>query len=340
MIKDSARRQVIIWLSTGCVLIFLMVVIGGITRLTGSGLSMTDWQLISGSVPPTTEEAWQASFEAYKQFPQFEIQPYNFSLRDYQRIFWWEYIHRTLGRVIGLVFVIPFIFFLLKRIIGGTFVWKLLFLLVLGAFQGFLGWYMVKSGLAEDPHVSHYRLAIHLMAAFITFSYTFWLILEIVFPYKQKEGSQKIKNLTVVFLTLLFIQITYGAFTAGLKAGFFYTTFPKMGDQWIAEGMMAITPFYKNFTEGIAGVQFIHRYLGIILLIYSIYFYLQGRKTENFLIRNASQNVIIVVFVQVLLGIFTLIFAIPLSLALTHQIGAFFLLMTLVYSLRVSKYQI
>lgn len=340
MIESSSRRQILIWLSTGCFLIFLMVVIGGITRLTDSGLSITDWKLISGTLPPMSDAQWQESFEAYKQFPEYEIQPHGFSLEDYKSIFWWEYIHRFLGRLIGIVFIIPFLFFLIKKKIQGKFIVKLLILFALGGLQGFLGWYMVKSGLLESPHVSHYRLAIHLVTAFVSFSYTFWLILEILFPAKVLSGS-KLRNLTLIFLSLLFIQIIYGAFTAGLKAGLFYNTFPKMGELWIAEGVTAMTPFYLNFLEGIAGVQFIHRYLGIALFLYSLYyFYYAKRNLKDSLQKNAVYNVFVIVSLQVVLGILALIYSIPLSLALIHQIGAFFLLMSLVYALRVSSYTI
>lgn len=341
MIEASARRQIIIWLSTGCLLIFLMVLIGGITRLTGSGLSMTDWKLIAGSVPPSTEVEWQASFEAYQQFPEFQVQPPGFDLNDYKSIFWWEYIHRVLGRLIGIVFLLPFLYFLFTKKIRGSFVWKLVGLFALGGLQGFFGWFMVKSGLVDNPHVSHYRLAIHLVTAFLTFAYTFWLILSILFPQRKLSGHERMYKLTGIFIVLAFVQIIWGAFTAGLKAGLFYNSFPKMGDQWIADGVTAMTPFYLNFIEGIAGVQFVHRYLGIALLVYGIWYFWKSRKLQTGgLMKEAVNYVMILIFLQVLLGIFALIFGIPLSLALIHQIGAFFLLMTLIFALRLSRYDL
>ncbi len=340
MIREDSRSQVILWLTSGCILIFLMVLIGGITRLTGSGLSMTDWKLISGSVPPMNEAEWTESFEAYKQFPEYEIQPRGFSLSDYKRIFWWEYIHRALGRFIGIVFIVPFLYFLIKKKISGPLIWKLLILLCLGGLQGFFGWYMVKSGLDKDPHVSHYRLAIHLVTALVTFAYTFWLILSVYFPNKLKQYSRKIHRASVFITMILFAQIIYGAFTAGLKAGLFYNTFPKMGRLWFPEEILYMEPTYLNFIEGIAGVQFVHRYLGIALFVLGVVYWIMTARSKSVFIRNSGQYVMTVVFIQVVLGIFALVYQIPLFLALIHQIGAFFLLTTLVYSLRVSKYSI
>ena len=341
MIQDSARRQVIYWLASGCFLIFLMVLIGGITRLTGSGLSMVNWSLIMGSVPPTNQTAWLEVFESYKQFPEFQTRPPDFDLSDFKQIFYWEYIHRMLGRLIGLVFIVPFIYFLLKKKISGTFVWKLLILFALGALQGFFGWYMVKSGLVNDPHVSHFRLALHLVTALVTFTYTWWLILECIYTVRVEEPFRKERKITAVLLVLIFIQIIYGAFVAGLKSGLFYNTFPKMGEQWIAEGVFALTPMYLNFIEGVAGVQFVHRYLGIFITLYAMYMFYQSKKNRlSDLMNQAVIYIFSVVIIQVILGIFTLVFGVPLILAVLHQVGAFMLLMVLVYTIRVSKYTV
>ena len=339
MIENSARRFVIYWLATGCFLIFSMVVVGGITRLTGSGLSMVEWKLIMGSIPPMNDAEWQETFEAYKQFPEFEIQPPDFSLSDFKAIFFWEYLHRLIGRLIGIVFVVPFLYLLLKKKISGPLVWKLMVLFGLGALQGFFGWYMVKSGLINMPHVSHFRLAVHLITAFVTFAFTWWLILGIVFPDKRVDASKKVGLHAAILLGLTFLQIVYGAFVAGLKAGFFYNTYPKMGDQWIAEGVFAMQPLYMNFLEGIAGVQFIHRYLAIVLVLYTFYLLFRYmRSVDNPLLANALIYICIVGLTQVMLGIFTLIFGVPTALAVLHQVGAFMMLMVLVYTLRVSSF--
>jgi cytochrome c oxidase assembly protein subunit 15 len=339
MISENARRQVIIWLALGCFLIFSMVIIGGITRLTGSGLSIVDWKLISGTVPPMNEVEWEKSFEAYKQFPQYEVQPEDFILSDFKQIYWWEYIHRLLGRLIGLVFILPFLYFIFTKKIKGSFIWKGGVLLFLGGLQGFIGWYMVKSGLVNNPHVSHYRLALHLTMAFLTFAYTFWLMLEILFPNKLAVFNQKAHRQTVVLLVLVAVQIVYGAFVAGLKAGLFYNTFPKMGDEWIAAGVTALSPFYLNLFESIAGVQFIHRYLGIAILVFALYYLSKWwRSKENRLFSEATKYIGIIILVQVSLGIMTLIYGVPIILAVMHQIVAFFLVMNLIYALRISSH--
>ncbi|MEQ9063962.1 MAG: COX15/CtaA family protein [Vicingaceae bacterium] len=339
MIETNARRFVLYWLGSGCFLIFIMVLVGGITRLTGSGLSMVDWKLIMGTIPPLNESEWLTAFEAYKQFPEYDVKHAGFDLSDFKLIFFWEYLHRMIGRLIGLVFIIPFIILLIRKKIRGVFIWKLLLLFSLGGLQGFFGWYMVKSGLAEIPHVSHFRLALHLITAFVTFALTWWLILSILFPERVEGTGDNVGLHATVLIVLTFIQIIYGAFVAGLKAGLFYNTYPKMGDKWIAEGVYAMEPFYRNFIEGVAGVQFVHRYIAIFLLLYIFYMLFRYmRKAINLYLGNALIYLAVVGLTQVLLGIFTLIYGVPLALAVLHQIGAFLMLMVLIYLLRVSRY--
>lgn len=339
MSLNNANRQVVIWLATGCFLIFVMVIIGGVTRLTGSGLSMVDWSYLIGSLPPMTEEAWQQSFDSYKEFPEYEIQPHGFNVEDYKRIFWWEYIHRMLGRAIGIVFIVPFFYFLYTRKIKGNLLNKVLILFALGALQGFVGWFMVKSGLVNVPHVSHYRLALHLVMAFLTFAWALWIILEIIYPHRRKKTHTVIRGFCITMLIVLFIQIVYGAFVAGLKAGLFYNTFPKMGDRWIAEGVFAMDPLYRNFLEGIAGVQFVHRYVAILILVVEILFFVFAmRKNLDGELKSALKLGMIMVLLQEALGIFTLIFAVPISLGLLHQVGAFMLLGVMIYILRLSRH--
>jgi cytochrome c oxidase assembly protein subunit 15 len=294
-----------------------------------------------GSVPPTNQAEWLDVFESYKQYPEFQTRPIGFDLTDFKQIFYWEYLHRMIGRLIGLVFIIPFIYFLVKKKISGVFVWKLTILFALGAFQGFVGWFMVKSGLVNDPHVSHFRLALHLFTALLTFTYTWWLILECIYTDRNEHSFRKEQRLTAILLVLIFIQIIYGAFVAGLKSGLFYNTFPKMGEQWIADGVFALEPIYLNFLEGIAGVQFVHRYLGIFIVIYALYMFYQSKKNKlSDLLNQAVIYLLVVVLVQVILGIFTLILGVPLILAVLHQVGAFMMLMVLVYTIRVSKYSV
>jgi cytochrome c oxidase assembly protein subunit 15 len=205
---------------------------------------------------------------------------------------------------------------------------KLLIIFAMGAFQGFLGWYMVKSGLVDKPYVSHYRLAIHLVAAFTTFAYTFWVALTEIYKNKSSITLQPVlKKLSIVFLVILGIQIVYGAFVAGLKAGYVYTTWPKMGDQWVADGVTAMQPFYLNFLEGLAGVQFLHRYLAYVLVILVAIIWYRSRQLNLEKAQQRGVNLLVaMVVVQVLLGIFTLIWAVPISLGVIHQAGAFVLL--------------
>ena len=328
----KAHRPIVIWLFTGCLLIFIMVAIGGLTRLTHSGLSMVEWNLY-GSTPPSGDDAWLELFNKYKQYPEYQQVNFNFSLDEFKSIFYWEYGHRMFGRLIGLVFIIPFFWFLIRKNISKALLPKLLLLLAMGGFQGLLGWYMVKSGLVKNPDVSHYRLAMHLVTAFLTFAYTFWLALGIIYPEKLKS-DRKIRNLLLVLLPLVVIQIVWGAYVAGLNAGMIYNTWPKMGNSWIAESVMAMSPWWKNLVEGLAGVQFVHRYLayGVVALI--LFGFFRGRKIELEKSQRKALNVLVLmVALQFILGVFTLLFAVPMLLGLFHQLGAFLLLGACVFAL-------
>ena len=203
MKKDN--KKVIYWLLTGCVLIFIMVVVGGITRLTHSGLSISSYKLISGTIPPIGETQWQEAFELYKQYPEYQKINDHFSLQDFKDIYFWEWLHRVIGRFIGLVFFLPFVYFIITKQLSKSTFKKATLLLILGGFQGFLGWYMVKSGLVDKPDVSHYRLAAHLTTAFITFAYTFWVALDLWFP-ERRNSSKKLRNFIRVALVILSIS--------------------------------------------------------------------------------------------------------------------------------------
>jgi len=305
-----------------------MVIIGGITRLTQSGLSIVEWNVVTGTLPPLNERQWMEEFQKYQQTPEYQKLNYHFNLSDFKSIYWWEYIHRLLGRLIGLVFIIPFIYFWRKGRLTGKLVPRLILIFALGAFQGFLGWYMVKSGLVDRPYVSHYRLAIHLIAAFATFGFTFWVALDEIYGYqKEKTAYRPIQVAAIVFLVVLIVQIVYGAFVAGLKAGYAYNTWPKMGDLWIAEGVTAMKPLYVNFLEGIAGVQFAHRYFAYVLALLAV---LIGVFSANPRLsrrqKNGARWLVAATGVQATLGVLTLIYAVPLTLGVVHQAGAFLLL--------------
>ena len=314
-----------------------MVVIGGITRLTHSGLSMVEWNMLLGSLPPVTDADWQTPFEKYKQSPEFKELNYDFTLEDFKSIYWWEYTHRMLGRFIGVVFILPFFWFLIKKKIDTALLKKLVVILFLGGFQGVLGWYMVKSGLDKNPYVSHYRLAAHLISAFTVFGVVFWVALDLIFPFEKKsEQNTSLKKWSNALLIIVIVQIIYGAFVAGLKAGYYYPTFPKMGNEWIAEGVTALKPLWKNFVEGIPGVQFVHRYIAYIVVILVTVIWFKTKKSQLFSIQPMADLLLAVVCFQFLLGIFTLLYSVPVFLGILHQTGAFFLFAsTLLYIHRI-----
>jgi len=331
--RENSHKSVIIWLLTGCSLIFLMVLVGGITRLTNSGLSMVDWKLIMGAIPPIGEAEWIETFNKYKQFPEYQKINFQFTLEEFKSIFFWEYLHRIMGRLIGIIFLIPFIYFLVKKKITGKLINQCLIILGMGALQGFFGWWMVKSGLVKDPDVSHYRLAVHLITAFLTFAYTLWVALSLIYPEKSDNSSKKVRLIANMLLILTIIQIVYGAFVAGLDAGKIMNTYPKMGDSWIHESVTAITPIWKNFIEGLGGVQFIHRVLAHFVVAMVIYLYLLASKLELRIVQlKGLKMLLFIVFVQFLLGVFTLLYGVPIWLGVAHQIGAFLLLGAVVFS--------
>lgn len=336
--ENQQNKSVIIWLLTGCLLIFLMVVIGGITRLTHSGLSMVDWNPIMGFIPPLNEADWNVAFEKYKLYPEYQLVNSHFTLEEFKSIFFWEYLHRVIGRVIGLVFIIPFIYFSIRKRLSKKVIFQSLILLAMGGLQGFIGWWMVKSGLVKDPDVSHYRLATHLITAFLTFAYTFWVALGLIYEDKKTLDFKTLRVILYFIFGVTVMQIIYGAFVAGLNAGFVMNTFPKMGDQWINDSVTALTPFWKNFVEGIGGVQFVHRYLAYVVVSLILYFAIACRKYELTIRQKiATKTMLYAVGVQFLLGIFTLLYAVPVWLGVMHQVGAFLLLASVVYALHAFK---
>lgn len=336
--SNNPNKPLIRWLLIGCFLIFLMVVIGGITRLTESGLSMVDWNLFMGSIPPLNEQEWLETFNQYKEYPEYQKVNFYFTLEEFKSIFFWEYLHRLIGRIIGLVFIIPFIYFLIKKKLNKKLVKECVFILLMGAFQGFLGWWMVKSGLVDNPDVSHYRLAIHLITAFLTFAYTFWVALKLMYPEKNNVQAPLMRKGIIFLLLITIIQIVYGAFVAGLNAGFVINTWPKMGDVWIAESVTALEPLILNFIDGIGGVQFIHRYLAyIVVLVVFVLLFISNKYNLSLRQKNSLKAILLVVSIQFVLGVFTLLYAVPITLGVLHQVGAFLLLGTIVYSLSTFK---
>ncbi|MBU2951613.1 COX15/CtaA family protein [Tamlana agarivorans] len=332
MKKDN--KNVIYWLLTGCFLIFIMVVIGGITRLTDSGLSISNYRLITGTIPPIGDQEWQEAFDLYKQHPEFNAYNNHFDIEDFKSIYFWEWLHRVIGRSIGLVFIIPFIYFLIRKQLSISTIKKCIVLLGLGAFQGFLGWYMVKSGLVDMPDVSHYRLAAHLVTAFLTFAATLWVALDLKYP-NIKPANKPMRSLIIWGYIILIIQIIYGAFIAGLKAGLLHNHWPLMNDgKFIHFTVYVLEPFYKNLIENPSGIQFVHRILAYIVVVFIFMIWKKSKKYSLTPLQEQGVNaLVLLVFLQFTLGVLTLIYQVPLWLGVAHQVGAFFLLTSMTFTL-------
>lgn len=317
------------WLHLGILLVLGMVVIGGITRLTHSGLSMVHWSF-TGSLPPTTDAAWQVEFERYQDSPQFKEAHSHFTLADFHSIYWWEYIHRMFGRMIGVIFIVPFAFFLWKRWIPKDMLKHFFIILGLGAFQAFLGWFMVKSGLVDVPRVSQYRLAAHLATAFIACSYIFWVALRYRNYEQEVREVSSARTLVGWIGAAVFIQIIWGAFVAGLRAGWIHNTWPLMDDVWVAPAVTAMEPFISNFFEGRSGVQFIHRTWGMIVLILAVVLWKQSRRWSEDQ-RIGASLLSVAIGIQFLLGVATLLLEVPMFMGVMHQVFALVVLLSVVY---------
>ncbi len=340
----SLKSGLILWLFAGCFLIFGMVVVGGITRLTGSGLSITEWKVVTGAIPPLNEKEWNEAFDKYKQIPQYQVVNLHFTLRDFKYIFFWEYIHRLFGRLIGVVFLGGFIYFLKKKAISKELMPKLLLMFVLGGIQGFLGWYMVSSGLSENIRVSHLRLAIHLTFAFITFGYIFYIALTQLYPEKiNKDAAVKSFNKQgSILLFMIIVQIIYGAFVAGTKAGWTYNTWPKMGDEWIASSIPYawVEDGISSLWNNLATVQFIHRMLAYVVAGFITYVFVKARKSAhlNPAQKKATSILFALVLFQIILGIGTLVMNVPIWMGVMHQATAFFLFAASIYFIQRLKF--
>ena len=317
-------RPVRIWLYVLALMVLAMVALGGITRLTDSGLSITEWKPISGMLPPLSAADWQAEFDAYKQIPEYQTQNLHFTLADFQYIFWWEWAHRFLGRVIGFAFAIPFAIFLFQRRFSWKLATPLAVLFVLGGLQGALGWWMVSSGLSVRVDVSQYRLAAHLTAAALLF-------VALVFVARRLEDQPRNPAAgpawpAVTLLVLILIQIAAGAFVAGLDAGLSHNTWPLMDGRVIPRGMAELEPLWRNLFENNTTVQFVHRGIAYLIVIYvAVLVWLQARAAGFAGINGWLPRIALLIVLQAALGIFTLLAEVPISLALGHQALAFML---------------
>ncbi len=324
------HKPIAIWLLVCCVMVFSMIVVGGVTRLTNSGLSMVDWQPIMGSIPPLNQEDWHETFKKYQSSPEYQKVNKGMSVDEFKGIFWWEYFHRLLGRLIGLVFFIPFVYFLARKKIDRPLGIKLTGIFILGGLQGLMGWYMVMSGLVNDPHVSQYRLTAHLGLAFVIYAALFWVAMGLLFP--KVNGNNHIDTLkglrqfSIMITTVIFIMILSGGFVAGIHAGLSYNTFPLMNGHIIPPEIMILEPWYRNFFENMATVQFDHRAIAWLLAFLIPFFWIRIRGYPTSVpVKRASNLLLIMLTLQICLGIATLLFVVPLHLAASHQAGAILL---------------
>ena len=327
--KKIINKYISYWLISILFIVSLMIVVGGLTRLTDSGLSITQWQLISGVVPPLNIDDWNKYFDLYKKIPEYKLQNYSMTLDEFKVIFWWEFIHRFLGRFIGIIFLIPLIFFTIKMGFKKTISFHLIFLLI--CLQGFIGWYMVSSGLVDRVNVSHYRLALHLVLAFIILSLIFWNYLN----YKKiKLPNKKINNfLPICLVILLFIQLLIGAFVSGMDAGKIYNTWPLMGSNYFPDDSVIINLFSVSSLNEPSLVQFIHRNLAYLITIFYLYIFFKiyrNKLSDYFKILNTIGALLIL---QILLGIFTLLSGAQIFFSSMHQISSILLISSSVYFL-------
>lgn len=319
------RRQVAAWLLACCALVFAMVVVGGVTRLTHSGLSIVEWEPLVGTIPPLSQSDWEEVFEEYKATPQYQKVNKGMSLDEFKGIFWWEYIHRLLGRAIGVVFFVPFLWFLARGKIDRPLAWKLGGIFVLGALQGAMGWYMVMSGLVDNPRVSHYRLVAHLGLAFLIFAAMLWTALDLLNPVRGDlpPPRRTLARYALALTALIFLMVLSGGFVAGIRAGFAYNTFPLMDGHFLPPEILMLEPWWTNLFNNMATVQFNHRMIAwlLIFLVSALWFAVR-RTPAAARMRRAADALLAMLAIQVALGITTLLLAVPVPLAAAHQGGA------------------
>lgn len=326
----SSRSAVAAWLFTCAALTFAMVVVGGITRLTESGLSIVEWQPLVGALPPLSQADWEALFAKYRQTPQFDKVFPDMTVEGFKGIFWWEYVHRLLGRVIGIVFLLPFLWLLSSNRLSRPLAWKLAGLFALGGLQGAMGWYMVQSGLVSDPRVSHFRLTAHLGLALAIFSMEFWLALGLL----KEKNDKNAKSFPLIVAGTVFLMALSGGFVAGLRAGHAYNTFPLMNGHLVPPEAFMLDPWWHNFLWNVATVQLVHRALFWLLLILIPILWWQTRRTAA---KVAGHHLLGLFVLQATLGIATLLLAVPIPLAAAHQAGAVLLLACALWTAQASR---
>ena len=327
--NHKINYQLSLWLISMFWIVSIMIVVGGLTRLTDSGLSITKWQLFSGFLPPLNQEDWISYFNLYKQIPEFKLQNYNMNMQEFKIIFWWEWAHRFLGRLIGIGFLIPLIYFSFKISISKLYSLYLIFFLI--CFQGFIGWYMVSSGLVDRVDVSHFRLSIHLLIAFIILSLIFWNYLKINIKYKTINKINPL--IPLIFLTLVFTQIVIGAFVSGMDAGKIYNSWPNMGTGYFPNDNEFVNLFKLSAFSDPSLVQFIHRNLAYIIGFYylSMFYKIYKNKISDL---YKSINILgFFILLQIFLGIITVLYGAQIYIASMHQISSIFLVSSCIYFL-------
>ena len=333
--NNNLNQQLKIWLFVLLSMIILIILIGGLTRLTDSGLSITTWELFVGFLPPLTNDKWKDYFDLYKTIPEYNEQNSNMSLSEFKVIFWWEWGHRQLGRLIGLTVLLPLIYFTLKNGLWVLKKYGIIFLLV--CLQGFFGWYMVSSGLVDRIDVSHYRLSIHLVTAFLILSIIFWKLLRLT----QTRINDISFNLRLFkfFFILLFIQLIIGAFVSGMDAGKLYNTWPLMGSSYFPDDSKLIEFLNINFFDNPSIVQFLHRNLAYLIVIIYIYLLILVFRDTNKIFRKPIMIIGISIFLQVVLGVVTLLSGVKIIYASLHQINSILVILSSLYFLYISKYE-
>lgn len=336
--NEKHIKQMMIWLLCCCAAVFCIIIVGAITRLTESGLSIVEWKPLIGTIPPLNNDEWNRVFDLYKTSPEFQKKNFWMTLEDFKTIFFWEWFHRLIGRAIGLIFALPLFYFMITKRVPVGYSRRLWFIFFLGGAQGFMGWYMVKSGLVDQPAVSHYRLAAHLNLALLIYASLLWtfLDLKVINSKIQHSKDPALYRHGLITLVVLIVTIFWGAFTAGLDAGLVYNqTFPKMGENWVPSEIWFQQPYWLNLLENHAGVQFTHRWLALTTAAITTSFVLHaGLKHRKEL---AFPLIGIFVLVQVGLGIFTLLSGVNITIAVMHQAGAVILLTLMILCLHAIR---
>ena len=338
--EPADRRATANWLFFCCALVFLMVVVGGITRLTQSGLSIVEWQPVAGVLPPLGDAQWQELFAKYQKTPEYQQRNAGMDIAGFKKIFWWEYIHRLLGRLIGVVFLLPYLWFLFKRKLDEDVAWKLAGIFVLGGLQGALGWFMVQSGLVLEPRVDSLRLAAHLGLAFVIFAAMLWVALDLV-RRERFSNTDVLRGTAGGMMALVFLQVIAGALVAGIHAGKAYNTFPLMDGHFIPPDIAVLEPWWANFAYNMATTQFVHRILAVAVALMAVGLWREVRRDlPNPRARAWSNILLAVVALQFALGVATLLTGVPVNLGVMHQAGAlvvFAAAVALRHSLREQK---